>query len=450
MWSKERIREIIRQIKASYWFIPTALALGALFLSQGLLTLDGWLGTQWLGPWSFLHASKPEGARAILSTIAGSMIGVAGVTFSITIAAVAYASAQFGPRIIDNFMQDRGNQITLGTFISTYLFCLLVLRAVTVGDNGEGFVPHVSLLVAVVLAVASLGVLIFFIHHTPESIHVSRVVSDIGKQLLRQVDSLFPEEIGEAAKSPKAENPPLGTPSLILRAAIPGYVQSIEGDKLLSLLSPDNALMKLEIQPGDFVAESMIIGKVYGPDNIDLKQLQACFVVGDERSPAQDIRYLIDQLVDIAGRALSPGVNDPFTAMSCVDWLGALITKVGRRDIQGRHRVDHDGRITLILPRPDFEELVNSYWDKLRPYVEKDRNAAFHMLENACSVMNALPPEEAVHVHRAAQRLVEGCLTNLTHPREVEQLEELRKSLRDANTTQEWARKASAPYRSED
>ncbi|HIB68137.1 MAG TPA: DUF2254 domain-containing protein, partial [Phycisphaerales bacterium] len=252
------LRETWSQIRGSYWFIPSFMAVAALLLSQLTLYMDRSVGSDWIDYWEFLYATRPDGARAILSTIAGSMIGVAGVTFSITIAAVAYASGQFGPRIIDNFMEDQGNQITLGTFISTFLYCLLVLRTVRGSDEGVGFVPYGSMALAVGLALASLGVLIYFIHHIPESIHVYHVVADIGNQLEQQADRLFSEEPPE--EGTVIDLPSLDKPTYILRAPTSGYIQSIEYDTLVSRASQDNALVKLDVEPGAFVAKSMILG----------------------------------------------------------------------------------------------------------------------------------------------------------------------------------------------
>lgn len=444
MLSKSWFKEKWRQVQGSYWFIPSFMAFCALLLSQFTLYYDQQAGTDWIEYWEFLYATKADGARAILSTIAGSMIGVAGVTFSITIAAVAYASGQFGPRIIDNFMEDRGNQITLGTFISTFLYCLLVLRTVRAAEDG-GFVPYGSMATAVFLALASLGVLIYFIHHIPESIHVYHVVADIGNQLSNQADQLFPESVGqiENERSDVAQ-PSLSEPTHIIRAPVSGYIQSIERDNLLALASQSDSLVKLTVEPGDFVAASTILGKVYGPG--DSLNYEHCFLIGRERSPAQDIRFLMDKLVDIAARALSPGVNDPYTAISCIDWLNAFFVKIGQREISSPYRRDEHGRIALIVSRPDFETLLAEYWDKLRTYVEKDRNVTLHMLKSAVRAMDVLSPQKAVAVHTAAQHLVAGALEHLTHPRDQEQLQELQKALTQANSTDSWRKKAQEAF----
>ena len=444
MLSKSWFKEKWRQVQGSYWFIPSFMAFCALLLSQFTLYYDQQAGTDWIEYWEFLYATKADGARAILSTIAGSMIGVAGVTFSITIAAVAYASGQFGPRIIDNFMEDRGNQITLGTFISTFLYCLLVLRTVRAAEDG-GFVPYGSMATAVFLALAGLGVLIYFIHHIPESIHVYHVVADIGNQLSNQADQLFPESVGqiENERSDVAQ-PSLSEATHIIRAPVSGYIQSIESDNLLALAGQSDSLVKLTVEPGDFVAASTILGKVYGPG--DSLNYEHCFLIGRERSPAQDIRFLMDKLVDIAARALSPGGNDPYTAISCIDWLNAFFVKIGQREISSPYRRDEHGRIALIVSRPDFETLLAEYWDKLRTYVEKDRNVTLHMLKSAVRAMDVLSPQKAVAVHTAAQHLVAGALEHLTHPRDQEQLQELQKALAQANSTDSWRKKAQEAF----
>ena len=444
MLSKSWFKEKWRQVQGSYWFIPSFMAFCALLLSQFTLYYDQQVGTDWIEYWEFLYATKADGARAILSTIAGSMIGVAGVTFSITIAAVAYASGQFGPRIIDNFMEDRGNQITLGTFISTFLYCLLVLRTVRAAEDG-GFVPYGSMATAVFLALASLGVLIYFIHHIPESIHVYHVVADIGNQLSRQADRLFPESVGQIdAERGEANQPSLDEPTHIIRAPVSGYIQSIEGDNLVALAGRGDSLVKLTVEPGEFVAASTILGKVYGPG--DSLNYEHCFLIGRERSPAQDIRFLMDKLVDIAARALSPGVNDPYTAISCIDWLNAFFIKIGQREMSSPYRRDKNGRIALVVVRPDFETLLAEYWDKLRPYVEKDRNVTLHMLESAVRAMDVLSPQKAVAVHTAAQHLVAGALEYLTHPRDREQLQSAQKALAEANSTGSWKKKAQKAF----
>ncbi|MBW3630212.1 MAG: DUF2254 domain-containing protein, partial [Gemmatimonadetes bacterium] len=164
MTLKARVKYTVAHVRDSYWFIPALFALAGLSGGLGLVSVDGSTGDAWLGRWEWFYGSRPEGARGMLSTIAGSTITVAGVVFSITLAAVTYASGQFGPRLLSNFVRDRGNQATLGVFVGTYLYCLVVLRTIrsaqeASADSGatvsEAFVPHLAMTVGLLLAVAS-------------------------------------------------------------------------------------------------------------------------------------------------------------------------------------------------------------------------------------------------------------------------------------------------------
>ncbi len=172
----------------------------------------------WVDKLGWIYTRGPDGARAVLSTIAGSMITVAGVVFSVTIVALSLASNQFGPRLLRNFMRDRGNQIVLGTFVATYLYCLLVMRTVQ-GMDGSQFVPHLSVTVAILMAVASLGVLIYFIHHVAVSIQAPELIANVAHELHEAIDRLFPEELGYAPRKRRTSKPTSFPLNSIARAA---------------------------------------------------------------------------------------------------------------------------------------------------------------------------------------------------------------------------------------
>jgi uncharacterized membrane protein len=442
---KGQLIEHLRQLRSSYWFIPSLMAITAVFAAQASIEFDQWMGPKWLDAWGFLYANKPEGARALLSTIAGSMIGVAGVTFSITIAAVAYASSQFGPRIIDNFMKDRGNQITLGTFISTFIYCLLVLRIVRSGPGDTGFVPHGSVFVGVILAVASLAVLIYFIHHIPDSIHISRLVASIGHELLERIDDVYPEKKGseQTELQPDTSQIDLSTPTCLVRSGKDGHIQSLDIDALTSLAGDREILLYLTAEPGDFIVKGQLLAKVYGKLEPKVEKTIANHVViGDERSPTQDLLYLSDQLIDIAGRALSPGVNDPQTAISCIHWLHATLAHLGHRQFSSRYRTTEHGKPVLVTKERCFETFVDSFYDQLRQYVERDRNASLATLKCAINTMECLPPAECIALRRAATHLVEGCLNSFSHKRDLDQLQEFQRQISFVNTSENQLKKA--------
>lgn len=427
-------------VRSSYWFIPSLMTLGAIGLSFGAVYLDGRIGSKWLDGVSWLYANQPDGARAVLSTIASSMITVAGVTFSITIASVAYATGQFGPRLLTNFMQDRGNQVTLGTFIATFLYCLLVLRTIRSADEPASgaapgadlvgaFVPHIAILVGIALTLASVGVLIFFIHHIPESIHISNVTAGIGHELNRKIETLFPQTLGRAPEE-AGRNAAEDFPAGFLEEATPicahgsGYIEHLDNKGLLHVAEAHDLLLRIEYRPGDFISEGLPLVYAWPPSHLDdgvKRRIHGAFAWGRQRTQAQDAMFLVNELVEIAGRALSPGVNDPFTAMSCMDWLGGALASLAGRDLPGPFRYGDGGQLRVIAHPITFEYFADAAFNQLRPYVREDRNAALHMMKTIGEV--GMRAEREAHrevLLEHAARLKRGCEEGLGQQEDVE------------------------------
>ena len=379
-------------VRSSYWFIPGIMAFLSLLLGALMVWLDVVLGSEWLEGIGWYQMVKPEGAHEVLSTIAGSMITVAGVVFSITIVAIAYASSQFGPRVLTNFMADRGNKVTLGTFIATFTYCLVVLRTIRGGDEGS-FVPQMAVLVGLFLAFCSIVVLIYFIHHVPQSIHINNVVARIGRQLIDNVGKRFPDLIGDATRGEEA--PKTGNAAAMSVAArdqsrisrvagdATGYVQAIDDDALMRIARNGDLVLRLRYRPGDYLFAGRTLLEVWPVDRIDedaAKALRGAFSVGAQRTPNGDLDFLINELVEIATRALSTGINDPTTASTCMDWLGAGASEVARRRIPDSQRVDEQGTLRVIALPDGFENYVERAFGRLRQYSARDMNAALHLL----------------------------------------------------------------------
>ena len=419
-------------VTSSYWFIPTLMSVGAIGLALALVGVDGRVGPDWIERVTFLYGNKPDGARAFLSTIAGSMIGVAGVTFSITIASVVYATGQYGPRLLTNFMADRGNQVTLGTFIATFLYCLLVLRTIRSADEGAGggaadaFVPHIAILAGLALALASVAVLIFFIHHVPESIHVSNLVAGVGRDLRDKIGVLFPARIGRDEPTREAERDrdavtdvPEGFDDEARRVAADsaGYVTGVDADGLLALAVEHDLVVRIRHRPGDFVADGDTLVLAWPPDRVGpeaVGDLRTAFAWGRQRTARQDVRFLVNELVEIAARALSPGVNDPFTAISCLDWLSAALKDLAGRDVPGPKRYDDGGRLRVVALPTTFEDFVDGVYGQLRSYLAADPNAARHAFATMAEVGGRLHDDaQRAALRRQADALLQGCLDGL-------------------------------------
>lgn len=359
------------RLRTSYWFIPSLLAMGATALSFLTVHWDTALNAKWVRATGWIWAGGPEGARNVLATIAGSTITVAGVVFSITIVSLTLASSQFGPRLLRNFMGDRATQIVLGVFVATFLYCLLVLRTIR-GTDEATFVPFVSVTCGLLFAVGSVGFLIFFIHHVSSSILAENLIARVAEDLQTGIKRLFPEMIGEGVDEERAE---VARPAWAdeeaheIRAERSGFIQAVGADRVLELAREKDLLVCLHRRPGDFVAEGARLAEIWPKEKASPKlsaELRETVLVGRHRTPTQDLEYSIDQLVEVAVRAMSPGINDPFTAITCIEWLGVALLQVSQRKIPPRQRFDADGKLRVIADVTDFAGIASACLDQVR------------------------------------------------------------------------------------
>jgi uncharacterized membrane protein len=417
-----RFLELIRRVRASYWFIPSLMALAAFVLSIVLVSIDLRLGRDWIDDIPWLYANEPEGARAMLSTIAGSVISVAGVTFSITIAALSLASSQYGPRLIAGFMRDRGNQFVLGTYTSTFLYCLLILRTIR-GSESASFVPHLAIIVGLALAILSVGVLIYFIHHVSQTIRVSYVIHQVSQTLHRRIDALQSSaaQPAHAVDGGKWRDLPedFGDRAVTIRSRRAGYVQVINDSRLVTLAVKHDLLIRVQSRPGDFVVDDGELLQVLGLAADDAKvrnQLIDTYLLGIRRTDSQDVISLVQQLVEVAARAISPGINDPFTAVTCIDWLTAAFSRLAAEDIPSAYRYDDNGTLRLVFEPATFEEFIDAAFDPLREYGRGMVEIVVRLLQSieAISRRVSIPQNrETLSIH--AHAIYSDALAHLSH-----------------------------------
>ncbi|MCA9501839.1 MAG: DUF2254 domain-containing protein [Myxococcales bacterium] len=363
-------------LRGSFWFFPAQMAILSGAIALGMLELDRQLPVGWGTSLPWLTRVDVEGARAVLSTIAGSMITVTGVVFSITVVALTLTSSQFGPRLLRTFFRDRGSQVALGTFLATFCYSLLVLQAVGSAER----VPQLATAGAVGLAIASLFVLIFFVHHAASSIQASNVIAAVADEIRAQVPTLFPETLGDA--KPREPNPEervriqrLDVAGRVIRARGEGYVRVIDETAILGPASERDLVVRLLVRPGDFVAQASGIACVDATSDLDPvveDELRSAFVLGDQRTPVQDLRFLTDQLSEMAVRALSPGVNDPKTAIECLDRMGGLLAQLADRAMPSGLRYDEGGMLRLVVEPTRFDEIAASCFDSVRCHGAED------------------------------------------------------------------------------
>lgn len=347
-----RLHSFWFSVKASYWFYPALFAALGFGLALLLVSFDRRGSTDWLIGISWFYPAHPQGASNILTVLAGSMIGVASTVFSITIAAVAYASGNYGPRLLTNFMKDKGNQLSLATFIGTFVYAITVLRAVRAKDEtlaaSQAFVPQLALLASFGLMIVAVGVLVFFLHHVPASIRINTVLEGIGRGLLGKIAKRFPERNSAAPEERKV----LEGKSIVAEAT--GYIRYIELQELDGVVRDANVRIALAVRTGDFVYAGRILALSDSQTLSDevADSVRDCFALGGSRTPEQDLEFSIDELVEIALRALSPGINDPFTAITAIHWLGAATAELGQRELR-QEICDDDGVSGRVIPLAD-------------------------------------------------------------------------------------------------
>lgn len=397
------LSKLWNSLRSSYWFLPGLMALGGIALAFIALALDQAVTIKTGFLKGLLYQGGPDGARAVLSAVASSMITVVATAFSITIVALQLATANFGPRLLRNFMKDLGNQIVLGTFIATFLYCLLVLRRIY-GEDYDPFVPAISVTIGIVLSFASIGVLIYFIHHASTIIQASHVIVDVVADLNDAIKRLFPEKIGQSKVKARrvAEIPQdFESQACPIQLRETGYLQAIDNQLLLKLASEHNLLIELKFHPGKFVVEGNTAVLIYPEKQVNQKlvnQINRTFIVGRERTKQQDIEFPLDQLVEIALRALSPGINDPFTAVRCIDRLSAGLSCLAEREFPSRYRYDEDGELRVIAEPVTFEHLVNIAFNQIRHYGKSDVVVMVRLLDAIAQI--------ALRIHHDHDRFV--------------------------------------------
>lgn len=424
-----RIAELSDRIRHSLWFVPTlcTVAAGALALVLVWISAETDLDATRM---PLLFSAGVDGARAMLQAIAGSIITVAGVVFSITIVALQLTSTQFSPRVLRNFLRDRSNQLVLGVFMGTFTYTLLVLRSIRSEDEeAAAFVPAPAITGSLLLTLVSLGMLIYFIHHISIRIQVTSILSSVAEDTLETIDRLARRwrEGDERSWHPATDAPPPATPpsgaipaphapsdAVLLPARDSGYLQFVDVEHLVEGAGSAGGRLSLHVAPGAWVQAGLPWAHLEAepgsepPAAADLDRLVDDLAeglgLGHERSATEDVAFGIQQVVDIAIKALSPSVNDPTTAINCIDRLVEILVAVGTEPDSPRSFADADGVVRLAVPFPDFDELADLSFDQVRHYGATTPAVALH-LARSLSMLRALPPHRQPTVTRHARLL---------------------------------------------
>ena len=397
-----RFTKALDDLRASYWFVPSVLVLGTIGLAQITIAIDRNPDVLPFAMSNLASSVSVDGARQVLAVIAQSMIGVAGVMFSITMVAVAFASGQYGPRLIGNFMRDRGNQWSLGILISAFVYGLLILRSVQSPGEGEFFVPHLSVFVAMGIAMVAVYAVIYHVHHVPETINVSNIIAGLGRRFVNEV-----ERLSSLGPAPENAPPPSVQTWVDIEMTTQGYVHSIAVRQLSDLAVENNWWIEILTPPGTFVHTRRPVLRILGPSSLsedEQAELRRSVALGDSKTEDQNLMFIAEQLVEIVGRAMSPGINDPFTAITCMQWLQAGLV------IAAEHKsglpVFQEDRVNLAPI--SFGQLLNGSLGDCLPYVRPDHMARRELRDLLVRLGNGQPGTSEI------QEAVEPLLAQLS------------------------------------
>lgn len=385
-----KLHRLWSNLRTSFWFVPSLIVAGCILLAFVLINLDSSISKPWMDRWPRMFGAGAEGARGMLSTVAGSMMTVVGVTFSMTLVTLALASSQYTSRILRNFMADRIMQVVLGVFTGIFTYCLIVLRTIHSGDEG-GFVPSLAVSFAVLLAIGGIVALIFFIHHIATSIQASSIIASVAGETLQAVERLFPEELGDGPGENAENRPPPALEEGKWRP-VPvkknGYVQSVDTPTLLRVAREQKIVVRMERGIGDFVIRGTPVFSAVleaPPDEELIGTLLSSCSIDRYRTVEQDCAFGIRQLVDIALRALSPGINDTTTAMMCIDYLTAILARLASRSIPSPYRYE-DGELRVITLAPTFSSMVSESFDQIRSSAAGNVEVMLQMLHSLSTI----------------------------------------------------------------
>lgn len=422
------LRKLWDSLKSSYWFVPLVMMATALLLWLITSKLDHDLSGHDKKAITWLYLGDADTMRTLLLTIAGVIVGVLGVVFSIIMVPLSLAAAQFGPRLLRTFLRDTGTQVSLGTFTGTFIFCMAVLLQLS--KTAKYTLPQVSVNLALLLSLVSFGVLIYFINHVAVSLQAPVVVARVSKELHAAINHQFSSQnivAATAVENEATEKSRLSLPYQVVTAKASGYLQVRDDQSLLQLAHRHDLVFKLLSEPGDFIIEATPIVWVWGETDMAhiTNTVRMAFITGKQRTLVQDVTFGFNELIEVALRALSPAINDPFTAMTCLDWVGSALCQVCTRPFPGDHVYDAQGRLRLLTRPVTFTHLANAAFNQVREYGRNSRYVTLRLMYTLRRVAEfaETPPQRQVLLHHATLA-VNGCHLGLPDPADQQVIKE--------------------------
>lgn len=418
---KTRLLNLIDDFRESFWFSPAVFGVVATLFAFGLLKLDASLSLT--GQSSTWFVRDAQAAQQILTAVASSVMTLAGVVFSITLVALSIASSQFGSRLLRCYMMESKADHLAGLLLSTGLFCYVVLHQVNDGDDGGvTFVPQYSVAAAALLGFMSVAMLIWFVHSTALNIQAPRLIATVSQDLDDAVDRLIPEssEKADSEYSSEQECPdsttctsPTEKPAFTVHSPADGYIEGIDEEELVELAARHDLVVRLCQHPGNFTTQLTVLAEIFCQKDCDedlqadiTAQIHGCVVVGLRRTPRQDVTCSMIELVEVATRALSPGVNNPFLALNCIDRLSATMSRIAGRSFPDSMLCDHEGTARLFAVRPTFDDYMTDAFAQIRQHGSGSVAVAIRLMEGLQRIARAATDDQRLAtVRRQAEAI---------------------------------------------
>ena len=414
-----RIRKLLGDLADRFWVLPALLVVAGILLALALVGLDrSGRVPQWLidSPW--LYNGGGTGARTLLGAVASSTIGVAGTVFSITIALLSLAAGQMGPRLLRNFVRDRGNQFTLGAFLGTFSYALMVLRSVRTQAEGA-FVPHLSMSVGILLAFVCVGTLVFFVGHMASRINVDTVIELVSEDVGAAIRRLTIKE-----RPAPLEPVPFGKHVTSVSDERRGYLQEFDADQLADWAEDNRVFIQLLVRPGDFVFPGAAVALVEPRADGCGEAIRRATALGGQRVSRSDLEFAVRQLVEVAVRALSPGINDPHTAISVIDRMGASLCDLVPLHLPSG-QVMRSGKPVLLAPSIDYGGLVDAMFHMIRQNAAGSAAVLIRIVEILTAVTGyERAPERMTELRRHADLVLGDGERDIATPADLENLRE--------------------------
>lgn len=397
---REHLREMLR---ATFWLVPAMCVMAAIALAIGLLALD-----QRLGPTHgiFLFPGSPSTARSFLSSIIQAMITFAGLVFTITIVVLQLTSAQFSPRVLRTFLRDRTIRFSLGIFLATFVYAMVVLRGVGGSGTGGVQVPRVALTIALVLVLLSVGMFIRYVAHIVNMIRAASIIDSIASEARAHLELRFP------ADAPPPRTAVLGPAVQDIVSPSAGVLVAVNEGAMVSAAASVDAVVVLTQRVGDYRPGGTVVMRLHRnpagkrghaetePTQVDADRLLKALSFDTERTLGQDLPFAFRQLVDIAQRGLSPGVNDPTTAVGAIDAMHDLLRRLCTRRLPGGCYSDSDGVIRLVVPQLSFDGYLGLAVGQVWNYAQDDVQVPQRLAQMLTDLQRAALPQYRPSIER--------------------------------------------------